>query len=119
MKYKENKAKALEKQLNKQLQQIDLLENKVINSEFVIDSMQKESDQYVLTCKFLTDTLLILGQLERILCKNYSVFSQSMQTAITSFKLELSKAMQTIQYDGRDSYTFDPYINDNNSVSED
>ena len=115
--YKDNNA--LQQIVNQQKNDIDLLENKVINSEFVIDSMQKESDQYVLTCKFLTDTLLMLGQLERILCKNYSVFSQSMQTAITSFKLELSKAMQTIQYDGRDSYTFDPYINDNNSVSED
>ena len=103
--YKDNNA--LQQIVNQQKNDIDLLENKVINSEFVIDSLQKESDQYVLTCKFLTDTLLMLGQLEKILGKNYSVFSQSLQTAITSFKLELSKAMQTIRYDGGDSYTFD------------
>lgn len=114
MKYKENKKKALEKLLNKQQQYIEHLEDKLIDSDFIIDSMKKESDQYVLTCKFLTDTLLMLSQLEKLLGKKYSVFSQSLQTAIASFKLELSQAMLTIQYDGRDSYTFTPYINANN-----
>lgn len=119
MKYKENKVKALEKLLNKQQQHIDLLENKVINSDYVIDAMQKENDQYVLTCKFLTDILLLLCQLEKILIKNYSVFSESLQTAITSFKLELTRAMQTIRYDGGDSFTFNPYFNDNNCENDD
>lgn len=114
MKYKENKKKALEKLLSKQQQYIEHLQDKLIDSDFIIDSMKKESDQYVLTCKFLTDTLLMLGQLEKLLGKKYSVFSQSLQTAIASFKLELSQAMLTIQYDGRDSYTFTPYINANN-----
>ena len=119
MKYRESKDKALEKLLNKQQQQIDLLEDKLINSDFIIENMQKESDQYVLTCKFLTDTLLLLGQLEKLLSKNYSVFSQSLQTAIASFKVELSQAMRTIEYDGGDSYSFNPYINDNNDVNDD
>ena len=74
MKYRESKDKALEKLLNKQQQHIEQLEDKLINSDFIIDTMQKESDQYVLTCKFLTDTLLMLGQLEKLLSKNYSVF---------------------------------------------
>ena len=119
MKYRESKDKALEKLLNKQQQHIEQLEDKLINSDFIIDTMQKESDQYVLTCKFLTDTLLMLGQLEKLLSKNYSVFSQSLQTAIASFHLELSKAMQTIQYDGGDSFTFDLDINNNNDVNDD
>ena len=37
--------------------------------DYVIDAMQKENDQYVLTCKFLTDILLLLCQLEKILIK--------------------------------------------------
>ncbi len=119
MKHKENKEKVLEKLLNKQQQQIDLLENKVINRDFAIDAMSKESDQYVLTCKFLTDTLLMLGQLEKLLIRNNSVFLKPLLTAITSFHLELSKAMQTIQYDGGDSFTFDLDINDNNCVNDD
>lgn len=119
MKYRESKDKALEKLLNKQQQHIEQLEDKLINSDFIIDTMQKESDQYVLTCKFLTDTLLMLGQLEKLLSKNYSVFSQSLQTAIASFKVELSQAMRTIEYDGGDSYSFNPYINDNNDVNDD
>ena len=119
MKYRESKDKALEKLLNKQQQHIEQLEDKLINSDFIIDTMQKESDQYVLTCKFLTDTLLMLGQLEKLLANNYSVFSQSLQTAITSFKFELSQAMRTIEYDGGDSYSFNPYINDNNDVNDD
>ena len=119
MKYRESKDKALEKLLNKQQQHIEQLEDKLINSEFVIDTMQKESDQYVLTCKFLTDTLLMLGQLEKLLSKNYSVFSQSLQTAIASFKVELSQAMRTIEYDGGDSYSFNPYIKKNNDVNDD
>ena len=119
MKYKENKEKALEKLLNKQQQHIEHLEDKLINSEFVIDSMQKESDQYVLICKFLTDTLLMLGQLEKLLIRNNSVFLQPLLTAITSFHLELSKAMQTIQYDGGDSFTFDLDINGNNRENDD
>jgi hypothetical protein len=119
MKYKENKEKALEKLLNKQQQHIEQLEDKLINSDFIIDTMQKESDQYVLTCKFLTDTLLMLGQLEKLLSKNYSVFSQSLQTAIASFKVELSQAMRTIEYDGGDIYSFNPYIKKNNDVNDD
>lgn len=117
MKYRESKDKALEKLLNKQQQHIEQLEDKLINSDFIIDTMQKESDQYVLTCKFLTDTLLMLGQLEKLLSKNYSVFSQSLQTAIASFKVELSQAMRTIEYDGGDSYSFNPYIKKNNDVT--
>jgi hypothetical protein len=117
--YKEGRNSALEQIINKQQQQIDLLENKVINRDFVIDAMSKESDQYVLTCKFLTDTLLMLGQLEKLLIRNNSVFLQPLLTAITSFHLELSKAMQTIQYDGGDSFTFDIDINDNNCVNDD
>ena len=119
MKYRENKDKALEKLLNKQQQHIEQLEDKLINSDFIIENMQKESDQYVLTCKFLTDTLLMLGQLEKLLSKNYSVFSQSLQTAIASFKVELSQAMRTIEYDGGDSYSFNPYIKKNNDVNDD
>ena len=119
MKYRESKDKALEKLLNKQQQHIEQLEDKLINSDFIIDTMQKESDQYVLICKFLTDTLLMLGQLEKLLSKNYSVFSQSLQTAIASFKVELSQAMRTIEYDGEDSYSFNPYINNNNDVNDD
>lgn len=118
MKYRESKDKALEKLLNKQQQHIEQLEDKLINSDFIIDTMQKESDQYVLTCKFLTDTLLMLGQLEKLLSKNYSVFSQSLQTAIASFKVELSQAMRTIEYDGGDSYSFNPYIKKNNDVND-
>ena len=119
MKYRESKDKALEKLLNKQQQHIEQLEDKLINSDFIIENMQKESDQYVLTCKFLTDTLLMLGQLEKLLSKNYSVFSQSLQTAIASFKVELSQAMRTIEYDGGDSYSFNPYIKKNNDVNDD
>ena len=119
MKYRESKEKELQKLLNKQQQQIDLLEDKLINSDFIIENMQKESDQYVLTCKFLTDTLLLLGQLEKLFANNYSVFSQSLQTAIASFKVELSQAMRTIEYDGGDSYSFNPYTNDNNLINND
>ena len=119
MKYKENKEKALEKLLNKQQQHIEQLEDKLINSDFIIDSIQKESDKYVLTCKFLTDILILTSQLEKILGKDYTIFSQSLQTAIASFKMELSQAMRTIEYDGADSYSFNPYINDNNDVNDD
>lgn len=119
MKYRESKEKELQKLLNKQQQQIDLLEDKLINSDFIIENMQKESDQYVLTCKLLTDTLLLLCQLEKLLANNYSVFSQSLQTAIASFKVKLSQAMRTIEYDGGDSYSFNPYINNNNDVNDD
>ena len=119
MKYRESKDKALKKLLNKQQQHIEQLEDKLINSDFIIENMQKESDQYVLTSKFLTDTLLLLGQLEKLLAKNYSVFSQSLQTAIASFKVELSQAMRTIEYDGGDSYSFNPYTNGNNLVNND
>lgn len=112
--YKDNSA--LQQIINEQQKDIDQLENKVINSDFIIDTMQKESDQYVLTCKFLTDTLLLLGQLEKLLAKNYSVLSQSLQTAIASFKVELSQAMRTIEYDGGDSYSFNPYNSANNDI---
>lgn len=112
--YKDNSA--LQQIINEQQKDIDQLENKVINSDFIIDSIQKESDKYVLTCKFLTDILILTSQLEKILGKDYTIFSQSLQTAIASFKVELSKAMQTVQYDGGDSYSFNPYNSANNDI---
>ena len=112
--YKDNSA--LQQIINEQQKDIDQLENKVINSEFVIDSIQKESDKYVLTCKFLTDILILTSQLEKILGKDYTIFSQSLQTAIASFKVELSQAMRTIEYDGGDSYSFNPYNSANNDI---
>ena len=116
-KYKNNNE--LQQIVNQQKNDIELLENKVINKEFIIDCIQKENDQYVLTCKFLTNTLLMLCQLEKILAKSNNVFALSLQKAIASFKLEVSKTMHTIEYDGGDSYTFDSYINDNNSIIDD
>ena len=110
--YMEGRNQALEQIIQEQQSQLE-------TKDFIINSMQKESDQYVLTCKFLTDTLLLLGQLEKLLAKNYSVFSQSLQTAIASFKVELSQAMRTIEYDGGDSYSFNPYTNGNNLINND
>ena len=112
--YKDNSA--LQQIINEQQKDIDQLENKVINSDFIIDSIQKESDKYVLTCKFLTDILILTSQLEKILGKDYTIFSQSLQTAIASFKMELSQAMRTIEYDGGDSYSFNPYNSANNDI---
>ena len=112
--YKDNSA--LQQIINEQQKDIDQLENKVINSDFIIDSIQKESDKYVLTCKFLTDILILTSQLEQILGKDYTIFSQSLQTAIASFKMELSQAMRTIEYDGGDSYSFNPYNSANNDI---
>lgn len=112
--YKDNSA--LQQIINEQQKDIDQLENKVINSDFIIDSIQKESDKYVLTCKFLTDILILTSQLEKILGKDYTIFSQSLQTAIASFKVELSQAMRTIEYDGGDSYSFNPYNSANNDI---
>ena len=39
----------------------------------------------------------------------------TLKIAIATFKVELSKAIQTIQYDGGYSYTFDTSINNNNN----
>lgn len=112
----EGRNQALEQIIQEQQKDIDQLENKVINSDFIIDSIQKESDKYVLTCKFLTDILILTSQLEKILGKDYTIFSQSLQTAIASFKMELSQAMRTIEYDGGDSYSFNPYNSANNDI---
>ena len=50
------------------------------------------------------------NQLEKVLADN-TVLSDALRLAITTFKVELSKAIQTIEYDGGFSYTFDTSIN--------
>jgi len=80
-------------------------QNQLETKDFIIDAQTKENDRHVLTLKFIVDILLLIGQLEKILADN-TVLSDALRLAITTFKVELSKAIQTIEYDGGYSYTF-------------
>ena len=112
-KYKKGRNDALEQIITKQQKEIENLTNIAKSKDYLIEAQGKESDQYVLICKFLTDILLMLGQLERLLIGNYCVFSLPLQSAIASFKVELSQAMRMIEYNGEDSYTLAPYNDEN------
>ena len=105
----------LQQIVDQQQKDIDQLENNIINNEFVIETLQKKSDQYVLICKFLTDILILASQLEQVLDKDANILTESLAMAIATFKIELRKAMQTVHYDGGDSFSFDSFTNDNNS----
>lgn len=102
-KYMEGRNQALE-------QIIQELQNQIKTKDFIIEQQGKASDRHVLTLKFIVDILLLTSQLEKILADN-TVLSDALRLAITTFKVELSKAIQTIVYDGGDSYTFDTSIN--------
>lgn len=99
----EGKNKALEQIIQEQQEQLE-------TKDFIIDAQTKENDRHVLTLKFIVDILLLIAQLEKILADN-TVLSDALRLAITTFKVELSKAIQTIEYDGGYSYTFDTLIN--------
>ena len=105
--YMEGKNKALEQIIQDQQEQLE-------TKDFIIDAQTKENDRHVLTFKFIVDILLLISQLEKVLADN-TVLSDAIKLAIATFKVELSKAIQTIQYDGGYSYTFDPSINNNNN----
>lgn len=105
--YMEGKNKALELIIQEQQEQLE-------TKDFIIDAQTKENDRHVLTFKFIVDILLLISQLEKVLADN-AVLSDAIKLAIATFKVELSKAIQTIQYDGGYSYTFDTSINNDNS----
>lgn len=105
--YMEGRNQALEQIIQDQQSQLE-------TKDFIIDAQTKENDRHVLTLKFIVDILLLTNQLEKILADN-TVLSDALRLAITTFKVELSKAIQTIQYDGGYSYTFDTSINNDNS----
>ena len=101
--YMEGKNKALEQIIQEQQEKIE-------TKDFIIDAQTKENDRHVLTFKFIVDILLLISHLEKDLSDN-TVLSDAIKLAIATFKVELSKAIQTIQYDGGYSYT----INNNNN----
>jgi len=101
--YTEGRNQALEQIIQEQQEQLE-------TKDFIIDAQTKENDRHVLTLKFIVDILLLIAQLKKILADN-TVLSDALRLAITTFKVELSKAIQTIEYDGGYSYTFDTSIN--------
>ena len=105
--YMEGKNKALELIIQEQQEKLE-------TKDFIIDAQTKENDRHVLTFKFIVDILLLISQLEKVMADN-TVLSDAIKLAIATFKVELSKAIQTIQYDGGYSYTFDTSINNDNS----
>jgi len=102
--YMEGKNKALELIIQEQQEQLE-------TKDFIIDAQTKENDRHVLTFKFIVDILLLISQLEKVLADN-AVLSDAIKLAIATFKVELSKAIQTIQYDGGYSYTINNNIDD-------
>ena len=103
--YMEGKNQALEQIIQEQQSQLE-------TKDFIIDAQTKENDRYVLTFKFIVDVLLLISQLEKVLADN-TVLSNAINLAISQFKVELSKAVQMIQFDGGSSYTFNTLINNN------
>ena len=102
--YMEGKNQALEQIIQEQQEKIE-------TKDFIIDAQTKENDRHVLTFKFIVDILLLISQLEKVLADN-TVLSDALKLAIATFKVELSKAIQTIQYDGGYSYTINNNIDD-------
>ena len=100
----EGKNKALEQIIQEQQEKLE-------TKDFIIDAQTKENDRHVLTFKFIVDILLLISQLEKVLADN-TVLSDALKLAIATFKVELSKAIQTIQYDGGYSYTINNNIDD-------
>ena len=100
----EGKNKALEQIIQEQQEKLE-------TKDFIIDAQTKENDRHVLTFKFIVDILLLISQLEKVLADN-TVLSDAIKLAIATFKVELSKAIQTIQYDGGYSYTINNNIDD-------
>lgn len=102
--YMEGRNQALEQIIQDQQEQLE-------TKDFIIDAQTKENDRHVLTFKFIVDILLLISQLEKVLADN-TVLSDALKIAIATFKVELSKAIQTIQYDGGYSYTINNNIDD-------
>ena len=102
--YIEGRNQALEQIIQEQQSQLE-------TKDFIIDAQTKENDRHVLTFKFIVDILLLISQLEKVLADN-TVLSDAIKLAIATFKVELSKAIQAIQYDGGYSYTINNNIDD-------
>ena len=102
--YMEGRNQALEQIIQEQQSQLE-------TKDFIIDAQTKENDRHILTFKFIVDILLLISQLEKVMADN-TVLSDAIKLAIATFKVELSKAIQTIQYDGGYSYTINNNIDD-------
>ena len=116
-KYKENRSEALEQLINKQQSDIQYWQNIVENKDFIIEAQGRENDQHILMCKFLVDVLILLSTLDSVMTEN-TVFVNAVKIAIAKFKMELSKAMQIIQYDGGNSFTYAPVTNNTDNDEE-
>ena len=102
--YMEGRNQALEQIIQEQQSQLE-------TKDFIIDAQTKENDRHILTFKCIVDILLLISQLEKVMADN-TVLSDAIKLAIATFKVELSKAIQTIQYDGGYSYTINNNIDD-------
>ena len=97
--YMEGKNKALEQIIQDQQEQLE-------TKDFIINSMQKESDQNLMTAKYLTHIFLLMDSLDKIL-ENNCTMGVVVKQAILDFKKQLSKGMLQFNFDG-DNVTFNP-----------
>ena len=97
--YMEGRNQALEQIIQDQQNQLE-------TKDFIIDQQGKESDQYLMTAKYLTHIFLLMDSLDKIL-ENNCTMGVVVKEAMLAFKKKLSKGMLLFNYDG-DNVIYDP-----------
>lgn len=74
----------------------------------------RQTDQAVMTARYLTHIFLLMDMLEKILADNYSM-GWVIKKAFNNFKREIANSMLDFNYDGENVW-FDPTDEDNDEI---
>ena len=74
----------------------------------------KQTDQAVMTARYLSHIFLMMDQLEKILADNFYL-GNVITSAFNNFKREISNSMLDFNYDGENVW-FDPNDKDNDDI---
>ena len=105
------------KHLNKKYIHKDELEE-MQAKDFIIDALDKQNTQNILSIKLLTQILMYMHTLESNILIDDNVVAMAIKCAITAFKLELVEGLRQIEYDGSRGYNIVPRCDDNNDDND-
>ena len=96
---------------------IDYLHDDRKMMDKVLQKSSKETDEAIMTARFLTHILIFMDILEKMLDNN-STFGRVIKTALNNFKAEIANSMLTFQFDGKNVW-YDPSVKDKDDEAYD
>ena len=102
--------------LRNEMLQVDVDNEKSNNGALkaALRASAKQTDEAIMTARYLTHIFLLMDMLEKILENNYSM-GWVIKKAFNNFKREMANSMLDFHFDG-DNVWFDPINKDNDDI---